>query len=201
MTTAFHRRRPETTGRSCHSCWRSRSCCSMVVLAIATYATTSLSYGQVAEDRSDRLSAADAGMRYAIDQLKLRNAGCILDTQEAVLPGVDADFNNARATVVCERVTSGYEGIQAFAAVMTGVGVPSSHLVAVVSVGQQRQGSRRSRVHVPDRQRRVLARHPRSRSRTDLCSTTTRRARCRAGRSSRPRSPPSTRTSSYSIPS
>jgi hypothetical protein len=98
---------------------------SIVVLAIATYATTSLGYGQTAEDRSDRLSAADAGMRYAIDQLKLRNAGCILDTQEAVLPGVDADFNNARATVVCERVTSGYEGIQAFAAVMTGVGVGS----------------------------------------------------------------------------
>lgn len=99
---------------------------SVVVLGIATYSTTSLRYATVVEDRSDALSAADAGMRYAIDQLKLRNAGCILDTQEAQLPGVDADFNDATATVVCERVTSGFEGIQAFAAVMTAEGLNSN---------------------------------------------------------------------------
>lgn len=99
---------------------------SIVVVAIANYSTTSLKYGGVAEDRSDALSAADAGMRYAIDQLKLRNAGCILDTQEAQLPGVEADFNDATATVVCERVTSGFEGIQAFAAVMTAAGLNSA---------------------------------------------------------------------------
>ena len=96
---------------------------SLVVLALSTYVTSNLSYGSVAERRSDRLSAADAGLRYAIDQLKLRNAGCILDTQEAVLPGVEADFNGVSASVVCERITSGFEGIQAYAAVMTGEGL------------------------------------------------------------------------------
>ena len=100
-----------------------------VIIAIARYSVASLTFGEVTENRSDRLSAADAGMRYAIDQLKLRNAGCILDTQEAQLPGVQADFNGATASVVCERVTSGYEGIQAFAAVMTGEGVPANEFL------------------------------------------------------------------------
>ncbi len=96
---------------------------SVVVLAIASYTLTNLRYSRVTENRSDRLSAADAGMRYAIDQLRLRNAGCILDTQKAVLPGVQADFNGATAAVTCERITSGFEGIQAYAAVMTGEGL------------------------------------------------------------------------------
>jgi hypothetical protein len=99
---------------------------ALVVVSLASYTISSLSYGQVTENRSDQLSAADAGMRYAIDQLKLRNAGCILDTQEALLPGVQADFNGATATVTCERITSGFEGIQAYAAVMTGEGLAGS---------------------------------------------------------------------------
>lgn len=99
---------------------------AVVVLSMTTYALTSLKFGRVAEDRSDRLTAADAGMRYAIDQLALRNAGCILDTQKAVLPGVQTDFNRASAEVSCERITTGFEGIQAYAAVMTGEGMPTN---------------------------------------------------------------------------
>jgi len=106
-----------------------------VVFALANWAVTSLAFGQVAEDRSDRLSAADAGMRYAIDQLKLRNAGCILDTQEAVLPGVEADFNDATAAVTCERITSGFEGIAAYAAVMTGEGIPAGQALLTSQSG------------------------------------------------------------------
>ena len=96
---------------------------SVVIIALASYTVTNLRYSRITEDRSDRLSAADAGMRYAIDQLRLRNAGCILDTQKAVLPGVQADFNGATASVTCERITSGFEGIQAYAAVLTGEGL------------------------------------------------------------------------------
>ena len=108
---------------------------SLVVLSLASFAITELKSSRVAADRSDRLSAADAGLRYAIDQLKLRNAGCILDTQVAVLPGVDADFNGASATVTCERVTSGFEGIQAYAAVMTGEGLAASDALLVSQSG------------------------------------------------------------------
>ncbi len=96
---------------------------SIVVIALASYTISNLRYSRVTEDRSDRLSAADAGMRYAIDQLRLRNAGCVLDTQKAVLPGVAADFNGASAAVTCQMVTTGFEGIQAYAAVMTGEGL------------------------------------------------------------------------------
>ena len=99
---------------------------AIVVISMTTYAMASLRFGRVAEDRSDRLTAADAGMRYAIDQLALRNAGCILDLQKAVLPGVQTDFNGASAEVSCERITSGFEGIQAYAAVMTGDGMPAT---------------------------------------------------------------------------
>ncbi|HUS44137.1 MAG TPA: PA14 domain-containing protein [Ilumatobacteraceae bacterium] len=98
----------------------------LIVISLTTFATANLSYGRVTENRSDRLSAADAGLRYAIDQLRLRNAGCILDTQKAVLPGVQADFNGATASVTCERITSGFDGIQAYAAVMTGEGLPAT---------------------------------------------------------------------------
>lgn len=99
---------------------------AVVVISLASFASTNLRFGRIAENRSDRLSAADAGMRYAIDQLKLVNAGCILDTQKAVLPGVKADFNGATAEVTCERITSGFDGIQAFAAVMTGEGLSAT---------------------------------------------------------------------------
>ena len=99
---------------------------AVMVISLASLAATSLRFGRVAENRSDRLTAADAGMRYAIDQLKLRNAGCILDTQKALLPGLKTDFNGAVAAVTCERITSGFEGIQAYAAVMTGEGLPGT---------------------------------------------------------------------------
>jgi hypothetical protein len=104
---------------------------ALIVTSLTVYTATSLRFSRIAEDRSDRLSAADAGLRYAVDQLKLRNAGCVLDTQEAVLPGVQADFNGASASVTCERITSGFEGIQAYAAVMTGEGLsPSDSLLS-----------------------------------------------------------------------
>ncbi len=103
---------------------------AVMVVSLASLAATNLRFGRIAENRSDRLTAADAGMRYAIDQLKLRNAGCILDTQKAVLPGLKADFNGATAAVTCERITSGFEGIQAYAAVMTGQGMDGLSLLS-----------------------------------------------------------------------
>lgn len=95
-----------------------------VVLGVASYSTSSLRYGQVAEARSDRLAAADAGMRYALDQIKLRSRGCVWDDAVHTLPGITSDFNGASASVDCQRITTGLDDIQLFAAVMTGEGVP-----------------------------------------------------------------------------
>lgn len=96
-----------------------------VVAAIATFSVTSLRFGKTAEDRSDRLAAADAGMRYAIDQIKLRN-GCVFDDTIHVLPGITTDFNGATAEVVCNLVSDGLDDGQLFAVVATGEGVPAS---------------------------------------------------------------------------
>jgi hypothetical protein len=93
---------------------------AVLVTSISTYAATNLRYGGITADRADRLSAADAGMRYAIDQLKLRNAACIIDTTVAELPAADVDFNGASATITCQRISGGEEAIQAWAAVLTG---------------------------------------------------------------------------------
>jgi hypothetical protein len=93
---------------------------AVLVTSISTYAATNLRYGGITADRSDRLSAADAGMRYAIDQLKLRNAACIIDTTVAELPAADVDFNGATAKITCQRISGGEEAIQAWAAVLTG---------------------------------------------------------------------------------
>ncbi len=95
-----------------------------VVLAVATYSTASLSYGHVAESRSDQLAAADAGMRYALDQIKLKARGCVWDDAIHTLPGITSDFNGATATVSCQRITTGLDDIKLYAAVMTGQGVP-----------------------------------------------------------------------------
>ena len=108
---------------------------AFIVLALSSYVLAEMRASRLAADRADRLSAADAGLRYAIDQLQLRNAGCILDTQVAVLPGVEADFNGASATVTCERLTSGFDGIQAYAAVLTGLGVSSNDALLLSQSG------------------------------------------------------------------
>jgi Tfp pilus assembly protein PilX len=121
--------RPRDTGAALPLVLVMSTVVALIVVSLSSYALTNLRFGRVAEGRSDRLTAADAGMRYAIDQLALRNAGCILDTQKAVLPGVEADFNGAGAEVTCERITTGFEGIQAYAAVITGEGIPASQSI------------------------------------------------------------------------
>ena len=99
---------------------------SLAVIAIANYVSTDLSYGRVTIDRANRLAAADAVMNYGIDQLKLRNAGCLLSTGVSSLPGLNSPVNGAASTLTCQRVGGGIGDIQAWAAVMTGIGVPTN---------------------------------------------------------------------------
>jgi hypothetical protein len=97
-----------------------------VMIATATYATTNLRYGRVVEDRSDRLAAAEAGMRYAIEQARNATPGCLVGTtgSPSNLPAVSADFNGAVASVTCVKVGGGIDGVLMWAAVLTGEGVP-----------------------------------------------------------------------------
>ena len=99
---------------------------SLTVMAVATYVSTDLQYGRITVDRANRLAAADAVMNYGIDQLKLRNAGCLLGTGVTSLPGLSSPVNGASTTLTCQRVGGGIGDIQAWAAVMTGIGLPTS---------------------------------------------------------------------------
>lgn len=99
---------------------------SMSVIGIATYVGADLQYGRVTVDRANRLAAADAVMNYGIDQLKLRNAECLLGGGPASLPGLSSPVNGASTTLTCQRVGGGIGDIQAWAAVMTGIGVPTT---------------------------------------------------------------------------
>lgn len=99
---------------------------SLAVLGVATYVSTDLQYGKVTVQRANRLAAADAVMNYGIDQLKLRNAGCLLGTGVTSLPGLNSPVNGASTGLTCQRVGGGIGDIQAWAAVMTGIGVPTS---------------------------------------------------------------------------
>ena len=99
---------------------------SLAVIGVATYVSTDLQYGKVTVDRANRLAAADAVMNYGIDQLKLRNAGCLLGGGITSLPGLNSPVNGATTSLTCQRVGGGIGDIQAWAAVMTGIGVPTS---------------------------------------------------------------------------
>ncbi|MEY2524763.1 MAG: hypothetical protein QOJ66_3328 [Ilumatobacteraceae bacterium] len=99
---------------------------ALTVIGIATYVETDLQYGRITVDRANRLAAADAVMNYGIDQLKLRNAGCLLSSGSTSLPGLNSPVNGATTSVTCQRVGGGIGDIQAWAAVMTGIGVPTS---------------------------------------------------------------------------
>lgn len=99
---------------------------SLSVIAVATYVSTDLQYGRVTVDRANRLAAADAVMNYGIDQLKLRNAGCLLGGGITSLPGLNSPVNGAATSLTCQRVGGGIGDIQAWAAVITGIGVPAN---------------------------------------------------------------------------
>ena len=103
---------------------------SLTVIGITNYVAADLRYARVTMNRADRLAAADAAMNYAVDQLKLRNASCLLGGTSRPLPGLSAPINGASTNVNCLRVGGGIGDIQAWAAVITGVGAGNSYLLS-----------------------------------------------------------------------
>ena len=109
---------------------------SLVVVNITSYVSADLRYSRVTADRAARLAAADAVMNYGVDQLKLRNAACLLGGGGGTpLPGLSAGLNGATTTVTCQRVGGGIGDIQAWAAVMTGEGLSNSEYLLSTQSG------------------------------------------------------------------
>lgn len=96
---------------------------SVVVVSVMGYVATGLRYGNVVEHRADRLAAADGGMRYAVERLRLgasricgTNGGDIIDPP---------DINGAEVTVRCGQVGSGFDDTNGLALILTGEGIPA----------------------------------------------------------------------------
>ncbi len=101
---------------------------AMVVIALASYVTTDLRYGNVVEERADRLAAADGGLRFGIE--RLRNFQTLCTTKAGTGGGFTTVFppeiNGATTNVTCRRVGTNISDLQGWGAVVTGAGVPSS---------------------------------------------------------------------------
>jgi hypothetical protein len=100
---------------------------TMIVGGVATLVTTGLRYGNVVEDRADRLAAADGGLRYGVE--KLRNLQTLCTTGQGTGGGFTTVFppqiNGADTEVTCRRVGNPIADIQGWGAVITGANVPS----------------------------------------------------------------------------
>jgi len=99
----------------------------IVVVAIATYTTSTLRYGQISEGRSDELAAAQAAMSDALEQLQLPRSLCSTDLSSSETP-VNPNFppiNGVSADVTCTVNASGLPPLDGWAVVVTGNGTPS----------------------------------------------------------------------------
>ena len=97
---------------------------SLIVGGIATYVATGLRYGDIVEQRADRLAAADGGMRYAVERLTLGASRiCATAGGDTIDP---PDTNGATVTVICEQVGDGFGDIDGWALILTGEETPST---------------------------------------------------------------------------
>lgn len=96
---------------------------SLIVGGIATYVATGLRYGGIVEQRADRLAAADGGMRYAVERLKLGASRiCATAGGDTIDP---PDTNGAVVTVTCQQVGNGFDDVNGWALILTGEELPA----------------------------------------------------------------------------
>lgn len=97
---------------------------SLIVGGIATYVATGLRYGSIVEERADRLAAADGGMRYAVERLKLGASRiCATAGGDTIDP---PDTNGATVSVTCTQVGDGFDDVNGWALILTGEETPAA---------------------------------------------------------------------------
>jgi hypothetical protein len=95
---------------------------SAVVLALTSYTFTNLRFGGSVENRADRLSAAEAGMRHVLEQV---TDGTLCTTNAGVAGGdivVPGTISGASVTVNCKQIGGTLSNITSWAVVVTGEG-------------------------------------------------------------------------------
>jgi hypothetical protein len=95
---------------------------STVIAAVASYVATGLTYGNVVEDRADRLAAADGGLRYGLERLSDSQFAKCLSALGAAGTTVEmpTQINGADVTVTCFERDGGLSRIKAWAIIVTG---------------------------------------------------------------------------------
>jgi hypothetical protein len=112
---------------------------SLVVVAVAKYATADLRYGRVVEESADRLAAADGAMDNALEEFSRGTSPCVL-TQLAGVPGgytysLHDSINGINPEVTCEVVGGDVNAVDAFAVVLTGENGQSGPLLDIRNGG------------------------------------------------------------------
>ena len=91
---------------------------SAIVAGLASYVTAGLGYSRIVEERADRLAAADGGMRYAVERLKLGASRiCATAGGDSIDP---PDTNGAVVSVTCRQVGDGFDDTNGWALILTG---------------------------------------------------------------------------------
>ena len=107
-----------------------------VTVAAATYATAGLRYAYVVHDRADRLAAADGGMRYMIEKLRLKQTLCTTNVaQNGYTTVVPPSLNGATISVTCDRIGVLISDIESWALIVTGKGVPAGNPIFATQGG------------------------------------------------------------------
>lgn len=94
---------------------------SLVAVAVAQYTATSLRYGTTVQAKSERLAAADGGARIGLESIRTKTSACP-SSGTTVYSGT---LNRQSVSVTCQRTALLAEESAPFAAVITGIGVPS----------------------------------------------------------------------------
>ena len=105
---------------------------ALVVVALATYASTTLRLGQVAERSSDRLASANGAMDSALEDLERGVGPCMLFGQDYT---VTDSVNDMKSAVDCTWVGGRFNVGDLFAVVMTGAGAGRTGPLLTVTNG------------------------------------------------------------------
>lgn len=118
-----------------------------VVVAVATYATTTLRQGQVVEASADRLAAADGAMDNALEAIDRGSSPCTLTGLGSsggsgfTYPLGDT-VNGIEPTINCVAVGGDVNAVDAFAIIITGDGGQTGPLLNITNGGNSPQAQK-----------------------------------------------------------
>lgn len=118
----------------------------LVVAALATYSASTLRFGRVVEDTTDRHAAADGAMDNALDDLGRGSSPCWLFANSSNPGGytysLGDQINGIEPTVNCTVTGGNVNAVDAFAVIMTGANGQSGPLLSVTNGGNSPQAQK-----------------------------------------------------------